>query len=155
MFLKLLGFTASIIVFLVSLGGLFVLEVHRTAGVSPFSADQSLAQHRTELIQILMLAVSMLAGILFGFLYRRARQLAGGQFLLWRELRQALTSADFFMALFAAPLVFLGIYIVAKDAPGSAASVLFAFENGFFCKTIVERAERNETELSALKPASK
>jgi hypothetical protein len=148
MFPRTIGFTASAIVFLLSMGGLFVLKVHRIAGVSPFSAGQSLGQHRIELIQIAMLAVAMLAGILFGFLYRRALQLTGGRFFLGQELRQALTSADFYVALFAAPLVFLGIYTVAKDAPGSAASVLFAFENGFFCKMIVERAERNAAQMA-------
>ena len=59
-----------------------------------------------------------------------------------RELAQVLYSARFVRALLAAPIVFVAVYVAAKSQPDPVISLIFAFQNGFFCDAIMKPKER-------------
>ncbi len=46
------------------------------------------------------------------------------------------------LPIFVSPMVFGGIYSIAKQSPRNFGTFIFAFQNGFFWKTILGRGEQ-------------
>jgi hypothetical protein len=82
--------------------------------------------------------LSMLLGIFFGSLYRNLAS-RDGQISILSEFRIVLTTTTFWRAICVAPLVFLALYLSAKDIPGDFPSLLLAFQNGFFWENVLKR----------------
>lgn len=87
---------------------------------------------------VALTAVVMLLGIVFGCLYRRLSKNSGRVNAI-REIGDVLASASFLSALCVSPFVFFAVYAIVKQRPGDPASLLLAFENGFFCESIFHK----------------
>jgi hypothetical protein len=98
-----------------------------------FSGEKAFA-----LGMVAVTAVVMLLGILFGCLYRRFSR-NSGRVNAVKEIKDVLTSGSFLSALCVSPFVFFAVYAIVKQRPGDPASLLLAFENGFFCESIFQR----------------
>lgn len=83
----------------------------------------------------LLTAVLMLLGLIFGCLFRR---MAGRkeEVNIMSELKSVMRSSSFLSALCVSPFVFMSVYAVVKGTPGDPASMLLAFQNGFFCESV-------------------
>lgn len=84
-------------------------------------------------------AAVMFAGIVFGCLYRNLKDRSGDVHLGY-ELVSAFKSAALVRALCVSPFVFMSVYALVADRPGDPASYLLAFQNGFFCQALFEKA---------------
>jgi hypothetical protein len=87
---------------------------------------------------VALTAAVMLLGILFGCLYRRLSR-NQGKVNVPREIKDVFGSGSFLSALCVSPFVFFAVYAIVKQRPGDPASLLLAFENGFFCENIFQR----------------
>jgi hypothetical protein len=86
-------------------------------------------------------ASAMLFGILFGSFYNLLRKKT--KIVSWRaEVVDLLRSAQVFRALLAAPVIYSGVYLAARSQPDIVLSLIFAFQNGFFCDAIMRTQER-------------
>jgi hypothetical protein len=119
----------------------FVFQLQWASGVFPFDAQLSFLHYTKEIARTTLQALVMFVGIVFGFLYRRSHEVDEPQFLISKEFKSMLASTTFYRTLFAAPLVFCSVHIFTKTAPDTAAALIFAFQNGFFCKVLLERTE--------------
>jgi heme/copper-type cytochrome/quinol oxidase subunit 1 len=93
---------------------------------------------------VALTAVVMLLGILFGCLYRRLSR-NPGKVDAFKEFKEVLSSGSFLSALCVSPFVFFAVYAIVKQRPGDPASLLLAFENGFFCESIFQRMFPRDT----------
>ena len=103
-----------------------------------------------------ILGLAMLVGIFAGHLYPRLNQLEHHSVLT--IFRQALKSNVLWGAIIACPLVYAVVYVLAKDQPDSIISATLAFENGFFCQTIIDTKHKEKAATptnNAKKKASK
>lgn len=87
---------------------------------------------------VVLTGVVMLLGIVFGCLYRRLSK-NSGRVNAFQETREVLASSSFLSALCVSPFVFFAVYAIVKQRPGDPASLLLAFENGFFCESIFHK----------------
>jgi len=85
-------------------------------------------------------AVAMLIGILFGGISSRLGKKSGAVSVR-REFVEALVSPQMFKSLLAAPAIYSGVYLAAGSQPDVVLSMIFAFQNGFFCDSVM-RLER-------------
>jgi hypothetical protein len=87
------------------------------------------------LVMVILTALVMFLGILFGCLFRRlvGRVDSSGA---WVEVKAVFSSASFLAALCVSPFVFFAVYAVVSQRPGEPASFLLAFQNGFFCEAV-------------------
>jgi hypothetical protein len=60
-----------------------------------------------------------------------------------KELLLTLRSTQFIKSLVAAPIVFSAIYLATKEQPDWVLASIFAFENGFFCDTVLRTQEKS------------
>lgn len=91
-----------------------------------------------DLANVFLVAGLMLFGLIFGCLFR---QLSGQHkaINLLTELKIVFTSSSFLSALCVSPFVFMSVYAVVKGSPGDPASMLLAFQNGFFCESVFSK----------------
>ncbi len=89
-------------------------------------------------LDALLAGALMIVGMLFGSVYAAVREMSQ-PVRLGSELSRALHSPHFIRALLAAPVVFCGVYLAAKSQPDRVVAALFAFENGFFCDSILRQ----------------
>jgi hypothetical protein len=86
-------------------------------------------------LSILMTSGLMFLGLVFGCLFR---QLSGRseRVSAWKEVKRVLRSGGFLSAICVSPFVFMSVYAAVKNTPGDPASMLLAFQNGFFCESL-------------------
>lgn len=94
-------------------------------------------------LSVSMVAALMLVGLAFGCLFRQVTGRADPINVVV-ELRRMLTSSSFLSALCVAPFVFMSVFAVVKASPGDPASLLLAFQNGFFCESVFSRLFAHE-----------
>src|SRR5207249_3075887 len=84
-------------------------------------------------LDIVLVVISMVAGILFGTLHAAlAAKENVPSFSVKEAAIKALGSVGLWKSLLAAPLVFAGVYTAAQTQPDRVIALLFAFQNGFF-----------------------
>jgi hypothetical protein len=92
--------------------------------------------------RIVLSAIALLIGIVFGVFHR-----------LWRERAEpldfgaviaGLRSADLWRSLLAAPLVFAGVYAAAQSQPDHVVAFFFAFQTGFFTDAVLQAKMRQK-----------
>lgn len=132
---------AALIFYWLCVALLFGWTAYRSTGIFPFSPGQGIDGYLPDAVQSLTTGSMMLCGILFAFFRQLSHRRAARPHRIRAELAEALRSPAFFASLLVAPIVFGGVYAVASDRPGSAASLMFAFQNGFFCYVILERPD--------------
>ncbi len=102
----------------------------------PQSQTESATVPTLSVSRIILTAVALLIGILFGSLHR-----------IWRERREAMSFSVLRMAFLdpelwrsflAAPLVFSGVYAAAQAQPDVVVAFFFAFQCGFFSDAVVQ-----------------
>jgi hypothetical protein len=89
---------------------------------------------------LIVAIVAMLAGIVFGAVYARMASAQETQ-NAWRLIPTALVSPQLVKSLIASPVVFAAVYSAAQSQPDLVVGALFAFQNGFFCDTILRKRE--------------
>jgi hypothetical protein len=83
------------------------------------------------------LLLTMLIGILFGSCYAMLVDVST-TIQITHVLREVTRKPQFWRAVLAAPIVFAGVYVFAVDSIGNTIiSLIFAFQNGFFCEAIL------------------
>jgi hypothetical protein len=88
------------------------------------------------LIHALLLAVATLIGILSQHVYV-ALNTPDSQHSVWAVLRTAVSSRSLWISLIVSPLVLLTVFKAAADLPDGLVAYLFAYQNGFFFKSIL------------------
>jgi hypothetical protein len=113
------------------------------AGESPFSffgegATRNRYQNVTTLtlIQGISVALFMVLGIISGSIFDQIKRRSGPVKII-SEARIALTKAHFYRAMLASPILFFAICTVSGQETNLLVSLMFAFQNGFFCDTIL------------------
>jgi hypothetical protein len=106
-----------------------------------FGPEDEAAKQKLPLWETATCAISMLLGLVSGVVSEHLKR-KGGPINLFQETREALTSASFFKALLASPILFSGVYIASQRQPDPVIALIFAFENGFLCDTILR--DKNE-----------
>jgi hypothetical protein len=134
----------GLIFFVTCFSTFFLFQLQFSSGVFAFDANLSIWYYTKEIARTVFQGVVMLAGIIFGFLYRRTQEAKGAKFNVGAEFKAIWSSTAFYQSLFAAPLVFCSVYVFTRTVPDSAASLIFAFQNGFFCKVIMEKAQNSQ-----------
>lgn len=123
----------SILGFVVLFGISYLAFYQASPADLAFSGEKAFA-----LAMVALTAIVMLMGILFGCLYRRL-SCNSGKVNALQEFKDVLASGSFLSALCVSPFVFFAVYAIVKQRPGDPASLLLAFENGFFCESIFQR----------------
>lgn len=107
-----------------------------TSGLEPGTAAMSPA------VETVILSLAMLLGIVFGHLYTQLGQAPAGEPVdLADELKRLGSNRDFWRALIASPIVFLVVYLLARDEQSFILALVFAFENGFFSHAVLRRRQ--------------
>lgn len=87
----------------------------------------------------IMLYFSMVLGMLSRGLHDHIQKYNGVN--LYELLLKVIRSTSFLTAVIVSPIVFFTIYNMARLVPDDVVSMLFAFQNGFFWKTVLEKSE--------------
>jgi hypothetical protein len=112
--------------------GLFYWFSFNTPSFLGFGEDDKV----NSALRIALSATALLIGIVFGSLHR-----------LWRErtdplnrsaIIAGLQSAELWRSILAAPLVFSGVYAVARSQPDHILAFFFAFQTGFFTDAVLQ-----------------
>jgi hypothetical protein len=93
--------------------------------------------------RLLAIAVATIAGIVLGYLFKRFSELHANkieQVNVLEEIRHMFSATNFYLGLFASPIVFAVIIAASKEAP-MLASLLLAFQNGFFWQSIMPKGK--------------
>lgn len=116
--------------------------------VSSLSIDNFQAQNPEKVLNMLnkegsiwislVTFIAMFLGIVFGALYD---QISNKSFIksYKKELVTVFRSTRFLRGMLASPILFIGIYVASNSSPDLAVSLVFAFQNGFFCDAILKK----------------
>lgn len=99
--------------------------------------DQETAEAANVGLSPYFMSVAMLIGVVFGAFYEALRLKPDDPAL--QTLKQAVKGAYLYRALLASPILFGGVYAVAATNPDSVVAIVFSFQNGFFCETILRQ----------------
>jgi hypothetical protein len=105
-------------------------------GFVNFEPVEAGGERSIPILEVALSAIAMLIGAAFGVVHEDLGA-AGTQTQPWRSALRALQSAAFLRALIASPLIFSAVYVAAQKQPDPVISLIFAFENGFFCNALV------------------
>jgi hypothetical protein len=89
-------------------------------------------------------ALALIVGIVFGAAHEQWMARPDDRIRL-SDFWHTLTTGRSLASLVAAPLLFTGVYAVARSQPDRVVALLFAFQNGFFCKSVL-RSYQNQSE---------
>jgi hypothetical protein len=125
----------------------FTFEYGMTAGDLSFSQETRSAERG---VSSIYLSLAMIAGVVLSAVQERLRQrkapIAPRTFLL-----STFSDPALWRALVASPIIFIGVYSIARTLPDPVVALLTAFQNGFFCESILKqrRAEITGEPLEA------
>ena len=126
----------GLIVLVAILGAFYAYTVMGSEGVVLFG-DPAPGKPKVPLWEIAASAVAMLLGLFAGVVSERLGRLDVTASAL-KEVRGAIASPALFRSLLASPLIYAGVYAAAQKQPDTVIALIFAFENGFFCQTILQ-----------------
>jgi len=139
--MRYVGRAGAILCFVLILGGFYAYSFNSAIPLLGFDKPDATGNSRPlPLFDLILVAIAMLAGILFGSIYERLKQRKRAV-TLGKELAAVLSSPSFYRSLLAAPIVFAGVYTAAKAQPDQVVAFLFAFQNGFFCDAVLRQQE--------------
>jgi hypothetical protein len=84
------------------------------------------------LLSVLAMILGILAGSCHQILKNRKRIVS-----FRKEFGRIIRSAYLFRSLVVAPIVFAAVYLAARTQPDYVLMFIFAFQNGFFCDTLI------------------
>jgi len=125
---------AQLLAFALLMFALFLLT--RPAGLQWWGED-------FPVLAYILVCIAAILGVFFGCLFRRLAPRKHSVNIL-RESKMVLRSVSFWRALCASPLVFGSIFVYVNQRPGDLPSLLLAFQNGFFCESILSRLSPND-----------
>src|SRR5689334_2306340 len=123
------------------LAAFFIYSLNGTEGFRFFGEGGPEPRPSLPVWEVALSGLAMLLGLCFGVLSEHLKQRTGNTNFL-KEIRGAFTSAAFFRALLASPILFSGVYVAANKQPDAVIALIFAFENGFFCNAILHERRR-------------
>lgn len=101
--------------------------------------DSSNLNQNHSLIKPLLLAIFLIAGILFGHLYRILSEQDKNGSINISVLKRSFINVTLWKSFLSSPIVFGCVYIIAKEQPDLVISSVLAFENGFICNVVLEK----------------
>lgn len=105
------------------------------------TATDSLKEKVFPWTNFLVTCLCMATGILFGSFYAQIRDKKNiSSYKI--ELTNLFSSTHLIKSFLIAPIIFIGIYKAADANPDMVLSALFAFQNGFFCDTIMRKNDK-------------
>ncbi len=112
----------------------------------PTSRPASEELRISEVLRPVMMFVFMLLGVLGGRLHRALRE-SSASGPITKDFKQVVSevfkSSELYAPLIASPLVYAVVYAVTRDQPDLVIASLLAFENGFFCDTVLARRSQS------------
>lgn len=87
---------------------------------------------------MLVVGLAMVIGILFGHIHGSLKQESKGPSIA-SLIGRTFQEPSLYRSLLAAPLVFGGIYSTTMQTADPVVALIFAFQNGFFCETLVKK----------------
>lgn len=86
------------------------------------------------------MSLAMLAGVIFGSSYTALRERPDDN--PWASIKNSFRSPHFYKALLASPIVFSGVYAIARTNPDPVIALAFCFQNGFFCESVLQTRKK-------------
>jgi hypothetical protein len=146
--LRLVGIIFAVVLACVIVTFLYDFEINQAtpfARFDPASAahDKSIPTARMAL-SVAMMILGILAGAFNSTIAGKSEVLH-----LRQEVVSTFRSARFIKSMIAAPIVFSAVYLATKDQPDWVLASIFAFQNGFFCDSVLRSREQQPRSLSA------
>ena len=139
--MKIFGLIAALLLAGIVLTATIDYTTNQTSPFSRFDTAATVAPRPVPVGHTVLAGVMMLAGIFAGAL-RMSLQGKAEIDSIRNVLLGTLRSAQFIKSLVAAPIVFSAIYLATKEQPDWVLASIFAFENGFFCDTVLRTQEK-------------
>jgi hypothetical protein len=120
---------------------LYDFEVNHATVFSRFDPASPDKEKPFPAARILLSSGMMVLGIFAGALHSAVQgksQVAS----IRKEFLGALKSAHFIKSVLTAPIIFSAVYLATKDQPDWVLASIFAFENGFFCDSVLRSREK-------------
>lgn len=140
--MKSLGIFAAFLLAVVVLTFTLDYTINQTSPFSRFDPAAPAAQKPVPVGHTVVAGVMMLLGIFAGA-FRASIQGKTQLESVRREFLQTFRNTQFIKSLVAAPIVFSAIYLATKEQPDWVLASIFAFENGFFCDSVLRTQEKN------------
>lgn len=137
--MKLAQLFVGLILFAVILLVSFNFLFNHSLSLSNFEPGTA-ARDNVPFSRLFAVALSMLIGILFGAFYNLIKNKEPGDSVS-ADFKKLFQSAQLFKSLVAAPIVFSAVYVSTRTEPDQILALVFAFQNGFFCDTIMRTKE--------------
>lgn len=119
----------------------FDFSLNQTTPLSRFDSASSNQATPLPIGRTLLSAAMMLIGILAGVFH--AAVLNKSQITSIRqEFMAAIRSPQLIKSLLAAPIIFSAVYLATREQPDWVLASIFAFQNGFFCDSILRVQEQ-------------
>ena len=134
--LKVLALLAALAFATATLAMLFDFTVNQTTPVSRFDPGSSGKEKPFPIARTIWSALVMIVGIVAGALNSNLRGRQQIESVIG-ELMTTLRSTQFIKSVVAAPIVFSAVYLATRTQPDWVLASIFAFENGFFCDSLL------------------
>src|ERR1700733_3200336 len=139
--MKIFGMIAALLLAGIILTATIDYTTNQTSPFSRFDSSATVAQKPVPVGHTVLAGVMMLAGIFAGAL-RMSLQGKAEIDSFKSVLLSTLRSTQLIKSLVAAPIVFSAIYLATKEQPDWVLASIFAFENGFFCDSVLRTQEK-------------
>jgi hypothetical protein len=140
--IKTLGLLAAFLLAALVLTATLDYTINRASPFSRFDPAVSVGQKPLPVGHTVLSGAMMLLGIFAGA-FRASIQGKTQLESVRREFLLTFRSTQFIKSVVAAPIVFSAIYLATKEQPDWVLASIFAFENGFFCDTILRTQEKS------------
>lgn len=99
--------------------------------------EKTISSNISRILMLFYTIIPMLVGIFFSALYNQVKD--KNESISYRsEMLLTLKSSHLLKVLLLAPLLLTGIFTFSGTSPNTLTTVLFAFQNGFFCESILK-----------------
>lgn len=108
-------------------------------------------EQRGLLLRNIVFALAMLGGIVMGHLHTILNA-TDKQVISRTDFTLALMHKGLWLSLLASPIIFGVVYALNERQPNTVMATLLAFENGFFCHSILKKRSARYNSVGGAKP---
>ena len=131
----------AVIIMMSIISWYFIDITKEQTGLNEISFGEKFINDKPSNFPLLSFSLSvlfMLIGIFFGSFYSQIKD--KDQISIRSEISLVISGAHLWKSFLIAPIIFIGIYMASDSYPDKILAALFAFQNGFFCETIMRKS---------------